>query len=55
MDELALHIHGTHVERDRMKKRRLHRSDLLLRTLPRLAGGRHRERGCDLPWPAQYR
>ena len=37
VDGLALHIHAANLERDRMRKRRLHRSDLLLRTLPRLA------------------
>jgi pimeloyl-ACP methyl ester carboxylesterase len=37
VDDLALQIHSANVERDRMRKRRLHRADLLLRTLPRLA------------------
>lgn len=37
VDDLALHIHRANVVRDRMKKRRLHRSDMLLRTLPRFA------------------
>jgi 2-hydroxy-6-oxonona-2,4-dienedioate hydrolase len=37
VDALALAIHGANLERDRMKKRRLHRSDLLLRTMSQLA------------------
>ncbi|MBL8329317.1 MAG: alpha/beta fold hydrolase [Rubrivivax sp.] len=35
-DALAVHIHGANVERDRLRRRRLMRTDLLLRTLPQL-------------------
>jgi pimeloyl-ACP methyl ester carboxylesterase len=37
VDALALQIHDANLQRDRMTKRRLHRSDLLLQTLPRIS------------------
>lgn len=36
IDALAVALHGANIERDRMRRRRLMRTDLLLRTLPRL-------------------
>ena len=37
IDALAVALHGADVERDRMRRRRLVRTDLLLRTLPNIA------------------
>lgn len=36
IDDLAVALHGANIERDRMRRRRLMRTDLLRRTLPRL-------------------
>lgn len=36
VDDLAVHLHGANVARDRMARRRLHQTDLLRRTLPAL-------------------
>jgi len=36
IDALAVALHGANVERDRMRRRRLMRTDLLLRTLPKI-------------------
>ena len=37
IDALAVALHAANVERDRMRRRRLMRTDLLLRTLPKIA------------------
>src|SRR5690606_28543769 len=37
IDELALAVHSSNLPRDRMKLRRLSRTDILRRTLPRIA------------------